>query len=154
MLWGPTMTLAYPLRGTAAIALLALVAASAGCSFSNSSVSLSESIGTSSESFGASSASSSRTDTDRYREDVAQYTQAYVQSGGQFDAFDRTLAELAHKRGISDWESSTATWVGVGQGLARAGVSEVALDTWKSNLAGNDDAKRRAIERGYRHPGD
>lgn len=153
MLWGSPMTLAHPLRGTAAPVLLALVAAG-GCSFSNSSVSLSESIGTSSESFSASSASSSRTDSDRYREDVAEYTKAYVQSGGRYDAFDRTLAELAQKRGISDWEDNKATWVGVGQGLARARVSEVALETWKTNLAGDDEAKRSAIERGYRHPGE
>ncbi|MCW5889892.1 MAG: putative lipoprotein [bacterium] len=144
---------AHPLRGAAMVALLALVAAT-GCSISASSVSISESIGTSSESISGSSASSSRSDTDRYREDVAEYTKAYVQSGGQYDAFQRTLADLARKRGISDWESSKATWVGVGQGLARAKVSEVALDTWKTNLAGDDDAKRRAIESGYRHPGD
>lgn len=150
MLWGSPMRRPRPLRG---LALLALAAA-AGCSISQSSISISESIGTSSESFSASSASSSRTDTDRYREDVAQYTQAYVQSGGQYDAFQRTLAELARKRGISDWEDSKATWVGVGQGLARARVSEMALDTWKTNLAGDDEAKRRAIESGFRHPGD
>lgn len=150
MLWGSPMRRPRPLRG---LALLALAGA-AGCSISQSSVSISESIGTSSESFSTSSASSSRTDTDRYREDVAQYTQAYVQSGGRYDAFQRTLAELARTRGISDWEDSQATWVGVGQGLARAGVSEMALDTWKTNLAGDDEAKRRAIERGFRHPGD
>lgn len=154
MLWASPMTPALPLRGLAVLALLPLVLAIAGCSISASSVSISESIGTSSESISGSSASSSRTDTDRYREDVAQYTQAFVQSGGQYDAFERTLADLARKRGISDWESSKATWVGVGQGLARAKVSEVALDTWKTNLAGDDDAKRRAIESGYRHPGE
>jgi hypothetical protein len=148
------MMSAHPLRGLALLPLLPLALAAAGCSISASSVSISESIGTSSESISGSSASSSRNDSDRYREDVAQYTKAYVQSGGQYDAFERTIADLARKRGISDWESNKATWVGVGQGLARARVSEVALDTWKTNLAGDDEAKRRAIESGFRHPGE
>lgn len=151
MLWASPMTHALPLRGLAFLPLLVTVA---GCSISASSVSISESIGTSSESVSGSSASSSRTNEDRYREDVAEYTKAYVQSGGQYDAFERTLADLAQKRGISDWESSKATWVGVGQGLARARVSELALGTWKTNLAGDDEAKRRAIESGFRRPGE
>lgn len=126
----------------AALAGAGMLGAMAGCSFSESAVSPSKSVSASSE-------SSSADHEDAYRQEVRDYTAAYVQSGGQDDSFERTLADLGRKHGISDWQSNSNTWVGVGQGLARAGVTGEAYDTYKANLAGGHLARMQGIERGY-----
>ena len=66
------------------------------CSFSassESSAASSESSAHSSESSSKSSSPDSKEAT--YRDDVRDYTEAYVKSGGQFDAFQKRIGELA-----------------------------------------------------------
>ncbi len=128
----------------------------AGCSVSESSLSLSNSSESTSHTLesmsdsSVSSSASSQPKTDQaYREDVRDYTAAYVMSGGQFDAFQRTLGQLAQKHQITDWEDNRTTFVGIGEGLARANVKGIALDTFKRNLAGSDRRKIDALEAGY-----
>jgi|SRR5262245_54756102 len=121
----------------------------AGCSISRSSSSPFEWSSDSSASSSASSGSSSRDRAEEYRNDVRDYTAAYVQSGGQFDAFPRGLSNIASKHGVSNWESDNNTYVGVGQGLRKAGVSPEGLSVWKANLAGGDSSKAAALQKGY-----
>jgi|SRR5215470_1520823 len=118
----------------------------AGCSISRSSSSPFE---WSSASSASSSASSSGNRAEEYRNDVRDYTAAYVQSGGQFDAFTRGLSNIASKHGVSNWESDNNTYVGIGQGLRKAGVSPEGLNVWKANLAGGDSGKAAALQKGY-----
>ena len=126
--------------------LLALVLALAtGCSISDSSVSISDSIGSSSDS----SASSSRGRDVGYQDDVRDFTAAWVKSGGQVDAFQSEIATLARKHGISDWESSKATWVGVGAGLRRGGVAGTPFETYKQNLTSGDTQRMGWLQSGY-----
>ena len=118
-----------------------------GCSFSKSSSDSSES---SSASFASSSASSSPASKESlYRDDVRDYTAAYVKSGGQIANFKVKLGELAQGRGITNWEENMATYEGIGQGLAKAEVSGVGLDTYVTNLSGGDANKAAAIRKGY-----
>jgi hypothetical protein len=122
----------------------------AGCSISESiSKSVSSPLEWSSESSASSSRSSSPERGAAYRDDVRDFTAAYVQSGGQFDQFQRGLGNVAAKHGVSNWESDDTTYVGVGEGLKKAGVSSTGLTVWKSNLAGSDSSKAAAIQKGY-----
>ena len=124
----------------------------AGCSISKSISSpfewSSDSIASSSASSG-SSGSSSRDRAQEYRDDVRDYTAAYVQSGGQFDTFNRGLSTIASKHGVSNWEADNNTYVGIGQGLRKGGVTPMQLSVWKSNLSGGDSSRAAAIQKGY-----
>ena len=114
-----------------------------GCSFSASSES-------SSDSSASSSASSSPPSKESlYRDDVRDYTAAYVKSGGQIADFNARVSQLAQARGITNWEENMVTYEGIGQGLAKAGVSGVAYDTYVTNLSRGDTAKAAAIQKGY-----
>jgi hypothetical protein len=126
------------------VSLLAAVAA--GCSISDS---ISSPFSWSSDSIASSSRSSSRNRAEDYRNDVADYTQAQVQSGGDFPTFTRGLGAIAAKHGVSDWESDSNTYVGIGQGLKRAGVTQTQVDVWETNLSHGDKSKASAIQSGY-----
>jgi len=131
------------LRFTLALMLLG------GCSISKS---ISSPFEWSSDSIASSSSSSGSSSGDRseaYRNDVRDYTAAYVQSGGQFDTFTRGLSNIASKHGVSNWEADNNTYVGIGQGLRKAGVTSSQLGVWKTNLAGSDSSKAGAIQKGY-----
>ena len=122
-----------------------LVAVASGCSFSDS---VSSPFSWSSDSV-ASSRSSSRNRAEDYRTDVADYTAAQVQSGGDFTTFTRGLSGIAAKHGVSDWESDSNTYVGIGQGLKRAGATQTQVDVWATNLSHGDHSKASAIQTGY-----
>ena len=122
-----------------------LLIAPIGCSFSDSSESLSKSI---SSPFQSSSGSSGN-NQQAYQNDVADYTHAYVISGGQFDTFWKGLANVAERNGISNWEAEDVTYVGIGQGLAKAKFSQTQVDVFAKNVSGNDDHKAKLVQQGY-----
>jgi len=134
------------LRSGVLFAAAALVAASLACSFSYSSESFSDSSESSSES---SSSSSPESKESKYRQDVASYTQAYVVSGGAQGTFLNGVADLAQKRGISNWEGDDNTWWGIGRGLGKTKVDEVQLAAYEQNWAGNDPHKVGLIRKGF-----
>ena len=126
-----------------------LVVMGTGCSISESiSKSVSSPFEWSSASSGSSSASSAARG-EAYRNDVRDYTAAYIQSGGEYANFTRGLGNIASKHGVSDWESDTDTWVGIGQGLKKAGVTTAQLAVWKTNLTNGDAQKASAMQKGY-----
>jgi hypothetical protein len=138
--------------------LVALAAAAAlvlGCSFSESSKSISDSISDSSHSISDSSTSSSGGDDKSsakealYREDVGDFTAAYVRDGGDVAGLQRGLGAIARRHGVSDWEAVDATWTGIGEGLRRADATPQQIDAIGGALAPGDEARRRAVERGY-----
>ncbi len=133
-----------------ALLLIAVTALSVGCSLSASSESSSESSSASSESSSKSSKSSSPDGKESaYRDDVSDYTEAYVKSGGQFDAFQRQIGELARRHDITNWEDSLTTYEGIGAGLGRAKVGQVQVDAYKQNLSKGDARKMEAIQKAY-----
>ncbi len=137
----------------ALIAGLALLGwSAAGCSFSYSSESSAKSSAGSSDGSSASSTSSSP-DSDKkkqaYREDVSDFTSSHAKRSPDADTFQLGLARIAERYGITNWEADSTTYVGIGEGLRRAGVDTSGLDTWKSTLSGSDRAKDGFIQQGY-----
>lgn len=150
--WTPAADLpdARGMNTLIALFLIAMMALASGCSFSTSSAASSESSSASSESSSGSSASSSpESKESAYRDDVRDYTQAYVKSGGQFDAFQKRIGELAKKHDITNWEDNMGTYDGVGAGLGRAKVTQAQVDAYKQNLGKGDPKKMEAIQKAY-----
>ena len=119
------------------------------CSISDS---ISGSFESSSASSGSSSSSSRSSSPERgqaYRDDVRDYTQAYAKSGGDYSEFTRGLGSIATKHGVSNWEADMDTYVGIGEGLKKGGVTPMQLEVWKTNLAAGDASKAAAMQKGY-----
>lgn len=135
----------------AACVLAALLAAACqGCSFSDSSESISKSV---SSPF-TSSSKSSTASSQRYEEDVRDYTAGYVGGGGSTAAGLRSgLASVASRHGVTNWEADMDTFEGIGQGLAKARVSQAQYQGYRDSLSGGDAAKAAAIDRGYESGG-
>jgi len=127
-------------RAVLAAASVALVA---GCSFSYSSESISNSIQ------GSSRSSSPSEKQTAYRDDVRDYTSRYVRSSADAHAFFSGLGRLAEGHGVTGWEADRATWVGIGEGLAKAKVSGAQLDALKRSLTGDDPARTATLQEGF-----
>lgn len=137
-------------RAAAAVGLAAMVILTQACSFSASSKSSSESSESSSDSSASSSRSSSPESAEtQYKSDVREYTAAYTKTGGQFDAFRRGIGDIAKKHNITNWEDNPATYEGIGEGLGEAGATDLQLKAYMDGLAGQDAAKRAAMQKGY-----
>ena len=138
----------YPptLRSFAFALLAVALSAAFGCSFSASSEAISKSI---SSPF-RSSSESSKTDAAHYREEVADYAQGFASAGGgDVVSFQRGLAGIATKRGISDWESNRDTWKSLGVGLGRTKISEATfagfVDSWSEGEPTRSDLMREGF---------
>ena len=137
-------------RAVAAVGLALVLILPQACSFSTSSKGSSDSSGSSSDSSGSSSRSSSPESAEsQYKNDVREYTAAYVKTGGQFDAFRRGIGDLAKKHNITNWEDSSVTYEGIGEGLGVTGASQIQLKAYMDGLAGQDAAKRASMQKGY-----
>lgn len=125
-----------------------------GCSFSKSSESSSASSGSASDL--ASSpfslvSSSSLNDREKYERDVRDYTAEFVQSsGGDIDNFRVRVGKLAEKYSITNWEGDKSTYLAIGKGLRKSGVSESQYESFKTRLVGESAQRTRYIEEGYR----
>lgn len=120
-----------------------------GCSISDSSESISDSISSPSESISDSSKSSSGGDSDTaYRDDVSDHTRTVVAAGGSADDVTSELGPVARQHGITDWEARDATWVGMGRGLALAGVESADLAAYEESLGG-DTHRHALLRRGF-----
>jgi len=140
--------------GNLVLAMTAASVAGLGCSFSYSSKSISDSVSASGASISGSSESSSPSSDGKqaealYREDVRDFTASYARGDGDVADFQRSLAAIARRHGVSDWEAAEATWTGVGEGLRRAAASEHRVEALSDALAGDDAQRRREIRRGY-----
>lgn len=124
------------------------IAMLAGCgSLSDSSASISRSVSNSiSSPFESSSRSSSPGEA--YRNDVRDFTASYIKSGGDPSNLKSEVGSLARKKGVTDWESNENTYLGIGAGLAKAGMSEAELEAYKRTVAGNDQ-QAQWMQSGY-----
>ena len=135
------------LRRAFGIALAVACAGSLACSFSYSSEGSSDSSKSSSDSSGSSSGGK---ESALFQKDVEQYTEAFVEAGGQREeSFFAGLGDLARKRGVSDWESEPSTWEAIGRGLGRTNVKEAQRAAWEAAWADGDQARENAIARGF-----
>jgi hypothetical protein len=127
-----------------------LICTMAACSFVWSSESISDSVKSSSDSSSSSSPGSAE---EAYEGDVRDYTYAFVTSGGSRSDFRQGLSRIAEKHGVTNWEGDMATYTGIGMGLRKANANSAELQAYEESFAGNDAAKRQAIERGYAKKG-
>jgi len=134
------MTQVFRRAFTVAVALAC--AASLACSFSHSSGSISDSS--------KSSSGSSADDKKAFRNDVSQYTEAFVEAGGeQQQTFFSGLSDLARKRGVSDWDSEPSTWEAIGHGLGRTKVNDAQRTAYETAWASGDAERESAMARGF-----
>lgn len=134
------------------IAPLCLLLALNACSFSHSSESSSDSIGSLSDVASSPSSLSSSKNSKKYQSDVVDYTYAYLKSSSDttdYNEFQKGLAEIADKHGVSDWESDPLTYKAIGKALKKAHIDGVGYETFKKNFADGDSEKMQQIQDGY-----
>ena len=130
------------------LASLLIVLSATGCIMSSVSES-SDSSSDSSKSSSKSSKSSSDDKKESYLRDIKQYTVAYTRSNSDIKDFSKGLSTISEKHGVTDWEAYNATYLGIGEGFAKAAVTQQQLDVYSSYLAGGDQLKVAAIQQGF-----
>jgi len=128
-----------------AIILFTMLGCALGSSMSESSGSISESF---SSSF-RSSKSSSEERKEAYQGDIRHYTEVYTRSNGDVAGFAKGLSFIGEKYGTTNWEADNSTYVGIGQGLAKAGIPQRRIDTYMTRLAQGDPLKIAALRKGF-----
>jgi hypothetical protein len=107
------------------VGMVLVVWGTAGCGVFKSSTSQA-----SSESSSKSSSSCSGGDEkkDAYRRDVRDVTARHAATVADASTLERDVGAVAERHGVSDWERDQQTYVGMGQGLARANVTGSELE--------------------------
>ncbi|UFS70900.1 putative lipoprotein [Geomonas sp. RF6] len=116
-----------------------------GCSISRS---ISDSISSPFEWSSDSSHSSSKDNDESYRNDIRNYTDIYVRSNHDPSGLRDGVAAIAKKHGVTDWESDSATYEGIGAGLGKAKVPKDEYEKYTVALAGGEK-QRHAMAKGY-----
>jgi hypothetical protein len=133
-------------RSALACALGALLLAPLGCSISYSSESLSKSA---SSPFKSSSSSSGEADDPAYQEEVASFTAGFSGSGGDTATFQRGVASIAARRGISLWEDDDQTCRAIGKGLHKAGLDKGRAEAMAGDLLSGRADRVKVVMKGY-----
>ncbi len=135
------------------IALLAAASLLAACSFSDSSKSSSTSSESSSDLASSPSsllASSKDKKKEGYEKDVRNYTAEYVKSSdANIETFQVRLGKIAAQYGLTQWDQDKSTYVAIGRGLRKAGLSKPQYQAFKTSLGESLPWKMEAIEEGY-----
>jgi hypothetical protein len=134
--YGPSPTEEESMGKAVPAAVLSVVLASSiwGCSLADSSKSSSDIV-----SSPLKSSSGSSSPSDEYRHDVRDFTAAFLKSGGDASTLKQEIGTVAEKHGVTDWESNKSTYTGLGEGLAKAGVSKIELEAYQRTLADTDE---------------
>ena len=136
-----------PRRVALAFVLGGLLLAPGACSISYSSESLSKSI---SSPFESSSASSGDDEEDSaYQEEISNFAAGFAGSGGDTATFQRGMASIAQRRGISDWEDDDPTCRAIGDGLHEAGLGEGRAEALAGDLLSGRAERVRVVMKGY-----
>ena len=126
--------------------LLLAAALLPACSFSTSSKSSSDLASSPS-----SSVPSSKDKTKAgFETDVRDYTAEFAKSSdGKLDAFRARLGKIADQYGLSHWDEDKSTYVAIGNGLRKAGLSQAQYEAFKASLGESQTWKMDAIAEGY-----
>jgi len=130
-------------------ATFALSLSLTGCIMSSISES-SGSISDSSTSSSKSSKSSSDESKESYLRDIKQYTAVYIRSNSDMNGLIKGLASISEKHGVTDWEAYDATFLGIGEGFAKAALTQQQVDQNAAFLAEGDQLKIAIIQQGFR----
>ena len=63
-----------------------------------------------------------------YKSDISETTAMHLKAGMEDEAFRYDLARVALKHGISNWQAETFTYLGIGEGLKKAGFTPAMLE--------------------------
>jgi len=149
-----------PLKTCTSLSLLCLFALlQSGCSISYSLEKSSDSVSASLDSLTSISTSSSGDSAEEtkinetgtlFEEDVAAATVLYVSREKTTDDYQRQVASIAKTHGITDWEQDESTYIGMGKGLRRAGVSEESIANLPYFRSLSGSASYSTILKGYK----
>ncbi len=128
-------------------AVIVFVFAMSGCSEIGSSIS--DSVSSPFKWSSDSSKSSSGASKEAYQGDVKYYTEVYTRSSDDVAGFTRGLSSIGEKHGVSNWEADRTTYVGIGEGLAKAKAPQRQVDLFMTYLSQGNPQKIAAIQKGY-----
>ena len=129
--------------------VLVLSLACSACSLSTSSESLSDSVSLPFDLVSSVTSSSDDSSDSAFHNDVSDHARTVVAQGGDARDISDGVADIAQSYGVTDWEVVDATFVGIGHGLAKAGVSATALAEFQNALA-NNPQRAELIAAGFR----
>lgn len=145
----PKQSFLRPVKYVLAISAIMAVCTMLGCfpssSLSDSSESFTSSVKSSSSSFTSSSGESK----EAYLRDIKQYTAAYTRSNSDMTGLWRGVSTISAHYGVTNWEADSATYEGIGAGLAKAAVTLQQFEHYRDHLAQGDARKMAAIQLGY-----
>ena len=126
--------------------LLIAAALLSACSFSDSSKSSSD-LASSPSSLIPSSKEKTQAG---FEADVRDYTAEFVKSKqANLDVFRARLGKIADKYGVSHWDEDKSTYIAIGKGLRKSGVTQPQYGALKTGLGDAQAWKMDAIAEGY-----
>jgi len=85
-----------------------------------------------------------------FETDVRDYTAEFVKSpDGKLQAFRARLGKIADQYGLTHWDADKSTYVAIGKGLRKAGLSQPQYEAFKASLGDSQAWKMDAIAEGY-----
>jgi hypothetical protein len=85
-----------------------------------------------------------------YQRDVTDYTAKFAASDGDVQSFQRDLSAIAEDHGVTDWEQDDATYLAIGSGLAKAGVSGERYQLLSVELSNQNQSQLTLVNSGYK----
>lgn len=84
-----------------------------------------------------------------YQRDVTDYTAKFAASEGDPRSFQRDLSAIAEGHGVTDWEQDDDTYLAIGRGLAKAGLSEQRFQQLAVQLSNQNQSQLALVKSGY-----
>ena len=85
-----------------------------------------------------------------YQRDVTDYTAKFAASDGDVPSFQRDLSAIAEGHGVTDWEQDDATYLAIGSGLAKAGVTGEHYQLLSVELSNQNQSHLTLVNSGYK----
>jgi hypothetical protein len=84
-----------------------------------------------------------------YQHDVTDYTAKFAVSEENVQSFQRDLSAIAEGHGVTHWEQDDATYLAIGRGLAKAGVSGERYQLLSVQLSNENPSQLALVNSGY-----
>lgn len=106
---------------------IAVLFALSACSFADSSYSSSSPCRSSSRSSEGGEEEVAQTGN-KYQDEIATLAAVYVDAQGDARSFHRQISNISGRFGVNDWGNNRGTFLAIGRGLRRAGVTQLSLE--------------------------
>jgi hypothetical protein len=80
---------------------------------------------------------------------VTDYTAKFAISEGNPQSFQRDLSTIAEGHGVTDWEQDEDTYLAIGRGLAKAGLSGQRFQQLAVQLSNQSENQLALVKSGY-----